>query len=75
MKRYDEVGMGRWKVRIADLDEQCLRLGRVGDVVVLHGFGMMVRKSVTGMRGQGSDSERYWFCVYLVRACALSLQK
>src|ERR1700742_1644964 len=34
-----------------DMDEQCLRLRPVGDVVVLHGFGMMARKSVTRMRG------------------------
>jgi hypothetical protein len=35
---------------LRDLDEQCLRLGTVGDVVVPREFGMMA-KSVTGMRG------------------------
>jgi hypothetical protein len=60
---------------LQDLDEQCLRLGTVGDVVVLREFGMMAKKSVTGMRGQGSDSERCCFCFYLMSTCALSLKK
>ena len=73
MNRYEEVGMCRWKV--LDCGEQCLRLGTVGDVVVLREFGMMAKKSVTRMRGQGSESERCCFCFYLTSTCALSLKK
>jgi hypothetical protein len=42
----------------------------VGDAVVRHRFGVMARKSVTRMRGQGSDSERrlVWLVPYLCRS-------
>ena len=49
-----------------DMDEQCLRLISVGDAVVRHRFGVVARKSVTRMRGQGSARSD---------VCALPLQK
>jgi len=60
---------------LRDLDDQCLRFGTVGDVVVLLEFWVMAKKAVTGMRGQVSESERCYFCFYLMSTCALSSKK